>query len=80
MPVEHVGEHAAEQHADAAAAGGDEAEDAHRLGALGRLGEQAHDQRQRDGGDDGAAEALHRPRADQELLRAREPAGERRER
>ena len=40
MPVERVREHAAEQHADAAAAGGDEAEDAHRLRALARLGEQ----------------------------------------
>ena len=35
VPVERVGEHAAEQDADAAAAGIDEAEDAHRLRALG---------------------------------------------
>ena len=37
VPVERVGEHAAEEHAgDAAAAGGDEAEDAHRLRTLAR--------------------------------------------
>ena len=64
MPVERVGEDAAEQHADGAAAGHHEAEDAHRLRALGRLGEQGHDQRQRDRRDDGAAEALHGARGD----------------
>ena len=64
----------------AAAAGGDEAEDAHRLRPLGRLGEQRHDQRQRDRGDDRAAESLHRARADQHRLRRRQPAGERGER
>ncbi len=80
MPVEHVGEHASEEHADRSAAGGDEAEDTHRLGALGRLGEQAHHQGQRDRRDDGATEALDGPRADQELLRAGKPAGDRGER
>ena len=63
-----------------AAAGHDEAEDAHRLRALARLGEQDHDQRERDGRDDGAAEALHRARRDEELLRRREAARERGER
>ncbi len=77
MPVEHVGEHAAEQHADAAAARRDEAEHAHRLRALGGLGEQAHHQRQRDGRDDRAAEPLDGARADQELLRAGEAARDR---
>ena len=80
MPVERVREDPAEQHADAAAAGGDEAEDAHRLGPVGRLGEQRHHQRERDRGDDRGAEALHGPRSDQELLRVREAAGERGER
>src|SRR5262249_25257559 len=79
MPVEHGGEHAAEQHADASAAGGDEAEDAHRLRALGLLREERHRQREPDGGDDRAAEALDGARADQEPLRRRKPARERRE-
>ena len=77
MPVQDVGEDPAEEHADAAAAGGDEAEDAHRLGALGRLGEQHHDQRQRDGRDHRAAEALHGPGDDERLLGGGEPAGQR---
>ena len=52
-----VGEDAAEEHADRAAAGGDEAEDPHRLRALGRLGEERHHQRERDRGDDRARRA-----------------------
>ncbi len=79
MPVERVGEHAAEQDADRAAARGDEAEDAHRLRPLGRLGEQRHHQRQRDGGGDRAAEPLDRACGDQEALRVREAARQRRE-
>ena len=55
---------AAEQHAEAAAAGRDEPEDAHRLRALGRLGEERHHQRERDRRGDRAAESLHGPRAD----------------
>ena len=77
MPVEQVGQDPAEEHADAAPARGDEAEDAHRLGALGRLGEQVHRQGESDSGDDGAAEALHGPRPDQEALRGREAAADR---
>ena len=77
MPVEDVGEDAAEQHADRAAAGGDEAEDAHRLRALGRLGEERHHQRERDRRDDGAADALHGARDDEDALRGREAAGQR---
>ncbi len=69
VPVEDVGQDPAEQHADASAAGDDEAEDAHRLRPLGRLREQVHDQRQRDRRDDRAAEPLHRPCADQHPLR-----------
>ena len=56
-----------------AAARGDEAEDAHRLGPLAGLGEQAHDQRQRHRGDDRAAEALHRPRAISKLCECARP-------
>ena len=80
MPAEHVREHAAEQHADAAAAGHHEAEEAHRLRPLGRFLEEQQEQRERDGRDDGAAEALHRARGDQQVLRGREAAGERGER
>ena len=76
MPAERVGEHAAEQHADAAAAGHHEAEEAHRLRPLARLLEQQQEQRERDGGDDRAAETLHRAGGDQQVLRGREPAGE----
>ena len=61
LPAEHVRENSAEQDPDAPAAGGDEPEDAHRLGALGRLGEEHHHQRERDGGDDRAPETLDRP-------------------
>ena len=80
MPVEHVGEDAAEKDADGAAAGGDEAEDAHRLRALGGLGEQRHHQRERDGGDDRGSETLDGPRAHQQLLRGGETADGRRDR
>ena len=77
VPVEDVGEHAAEQDADRAAARGDEAEHAHRLGAVGRLGEEIHHERERHGRGDRAAHALHRTRGDQELLRGRQAAGQR---
>ena len=80
VPVERVGQDAAEKHADAAAAGGDEAEDAHRLRPVRRLREQRHHQRKGDRGDDGGAESLHRPRADQQLLRGGEAARERSQR
>ena len=77
VPVVDVGEDAAEQHADAAASGADEAVHAHRLGALGRLGEQVHQQRQGDRVDDRAADPLHGAGDDQRHLRRRQPAGER---
>ena len=80
MPAVEVGEHAAEQHADRAAAGADEAVDAHRLGALVRLGEEVHQQRERDRLDDRAADALHRARDHQRHLRRRDAAGQRRQR
>ncbi len=74
VPVEGVREHPSEQHADRPAARGDEAEHAHRLRALGRLREERHHQRQRDGGHDRAADALHGACADEHLLRRRESA------
>ena len=77
MPVEQVGEDAAEKHARDAAAREDEAEDAHRLGALGGLGEEQHDQGERHRGDDRAADALYRACRDEEALRGRETARER---
>ena len=77
VPVEDVGQDAAEQDADASSAGQDEAEHAHRLRPLAGLGEQVHDQRQRDRRDDRAAEPLHRPRPDEQPLRVGEAARER---
>ena len=77
MPGEHVGEDAAQEHAGGPSPGEDEPDDAHRLRTLGGLGEEDHDQRERDHRDDRAAEALHRPRPDEGLLRGRQAAGER---
>ena len=66
MPRQQAGQHAAGQDADRAAAGHHEAEDAHRLRAVRRLAEQAHDQGQRDRGDAGAGEPLDRAADDEE--------------
>jgi hypothetical protein len=77
VPIERVREHTAEQHADASAAGHHESEYAHRLRTLGGLGEQEHDQREGDRGDDRAAEPLHGARALEHARRVREAAGER---
>ena len=77
MPVEQVGENAAEQHADAASTRRDEAEHAHRFGPLSRLDEQRDDQRQRHRRCDRAAESLHRAGDDQHSLRRGEPADQR---
>jgi hypothetical protein len=78
VPAEDVGQDPAHEDADRATAGRHEAEDAHRLRPLGRLGEERHDQRERDRRDDGAAETLNRPRPDQHALGRCETAGERR--
>ena len=72
MPAEHVREHAAEQHADGAAAGGNESEDTHRLRALGRLGEEHHDERERDRRHNRGAKTLNCARCDEHLLRVGE--------
>ena len=77
VPAERVGEDAAEQDADRPAARRDEAEHAHRLRPLGRLGEDRHHQRKRDRRHDRAADPLHRPRRDEHALRGREAADER---
>ena len=66
--------------ADAAAAGGHEAEDAHRLGAVGRLREQGHHQRERNRRRHRAADALDGARGDEHLLVVASAAGQRRER
>ena len=75
VPAQRIGQQAAEQHAYASATGAHEAIDPHRLGPLARFGEQIHDQRQRNCGDDCAAQTLHRPRGDEQRLRVRHSAG-----
>jgi hypothetical protein len=77
VPAEKVRQHPAEEHADAPAACHHEAEDAHRLGPVGRLREEVHDQRERDRRDNRTAEALDRTRRDQEPLRRGQAAGDR---
>ena len=67
--LERARQQAAGEHADAAAAGADEAVDAHRLGAVGRLAEQIHDERERDRRNRRAAQSLHDPRPDEQPLR-----------
>ena len=77
VPVEAVREHSAEQDADAAATCSDETDEAHRLGPVGRLGEQVHHERQRHGGDNCPAEALHRAGGDQHARRPGQAARDR---
>jgi hypothetical protein len=76
VPVEQVRQDTAGEHADHAAAREDEAEDPHCLRAVGLLGEQGHQQRERDRGDDCAADTLHRSSADEQLLRVCDAAAE----
>ena len=68
-------ENAAEQHAEAAAAGADKAVDAHGLGPLPGFGEQIHDQRKRDRRHHRAAQPLDGARGDQHGLRVGHAAG-----
>jgi hypothetical protein len=77
-PAEDVGQDAAEEQAEGAAGAGDRAPDAHRAGAIPALGEGGGDDRQRRGGDQGGAEALHAARDDQHLTRVGESVGGRR--
>ena len=76
-PGEEVGEDAAEQQADGAAARGDRAPDAHRLRPLLALREGRRHDRERGRRDERGAEALEPAREDQELGRGREPVQER---
>ena len=76
VPIEHVRENAAEQYADASAAGRDESDHAHRLRPLGGLGEQGHDQGESDHRHDSPTEALDGSSSDQERLRVRKTAAE----
>jgi hypothetical protein len=79
VPAERVRQDPAQQDANRSAAGGDESEDPHRFRPLRRLGEEGDDERERHSGDDGRAEALQRPGADQQDLGPRESTTERRE-
>jgi hypothetical protein len=65
LPAQQVGEDAAEQQAERAAARRDRAPHAERLGAVVALGKRGGDDRQRGGGDERAAEALQ-PAGDDE--------------
>ena len=65
LPAERLGEDAAEQQADCAAARGDRAPHAQRLGALRALGEGRGDDAQRGGRDERASEALQPAEHDQ---------------
>ena len=77
VPVDDLGDHAAEQQADRAAGGGDEAVDADRLGLLPGLREHRDDHAEDDGGGQRAADALHEARADEHRLRLRGAARQR---
>ena len=77
-PAEDVGQDAAEEQAEGAAGAGDRAPDAHRAGAILALGEGGGDDRQRRGGDQGGAEALHAAGDDQHLARVGQGVGGRR--
>ena len=77
LPAERLGEDSAEQHAGRAARAGHRAPDAERLVALRALGEGGGHDRQRGGGDQRGAEALHGARDDQPDVALSEAAGER---
>jgi hypothetical protein len=77
VPVQEIGENAAEHDADTSPARGDEAEYSHCLRALGGLGEERHHQRERDRRRDRASDSLDRPRCNEETLARRHSAGQR---
>src|SRR5207248_4392728 len=66
VPIERIRQNATKQYADASPASSNEAEESHRLGSLGWLSKQGHDQREGDSRDDSAAESLDRPGRDEE--------------
>jgi hypothetical protein len=74
VPVESIGEDATEENPERAAAGGNEAEDAHGSCPLCGVGEERHHQRQGDGGNHRAPGALYRSGRNEHFLRARESA------
>ena len=77
LPAGVLGEHAAEQDARRAAGAGDRAPDAQRLIALGAVAEGRGDDRERGGGEERGAEALHGAGGDQHplgLVRSHRPA------
>jgi len=80
LPAQQVGQHASQQQAERAAASGDRAPHAQRLGAVLALGEGRGDDRQRGGGDERAAEALQPARCDEPGVRRRKAVQQRRER
>ena len=79
-PVDELGQRAAEQHAERRAGAADRAPRAQRLGPLAALGERAHDDRERRGGEHGGAEALTGAGGEQRRRSAGERRGERRQR
>ena len=80
LPAEQVGQHAAEQQAERAAARRDRAPDAERLRPVLALRERRRDDRQRGGGDERAAESLQPARRDEPGVRRGEAVEQRRER
>ena len=80
VPVDRLGQHAADEQADRAAGGGDEAVDADRLHLLARLREHRDDHPEDDGRGQRAADALDEARRDEDLLALRHAARHRGER
>ena len=76
VPVEQAGQDATGEHAHRAATRHHEPEEAHRLGPLGRVGEQAHDQGECDRGYRSAAQALDGAADDEEERVRGESAGD----
>jgi hypothetical protein len=74
VPVDPVGQDAAEQQAHSTTGGGHEAVDADRLGLLTCVREHRDDHAEDDGRRHRPADALHEPGRDEELLRAGHPA------
>jgi hypothetical protein len=77
VPVDALGQQAAQQQADRRAGRGHEAVDADRLRLLARLGEHRHDHAEDHGGRERAARALDEACADQDALALGQPAQQR---
>ncbi len=72
MPANGARDDAAQQHPDAAATSRNEADEAHRLRAVRRIGEQRHHQRQAGGGNGRTAQPLCRATDHEDRLRRRD--------